>query len=346
MGIKRKGLWTIVALLLAVLTIWAVVSQSGSMSMSELKAAFASANPVWLALAVLFMLGIIFWEGEAVLVIMKGIGYPRSHSRGFLYAAGDVYFSAITPSASGGQPASAYFMIKDGLPGALATAVLVLNLIMYTSAVLVLTWGSILFHPQLFWGFSVFSKILIIAGTLALGGLTVLFYLLLRKQQILFGLTQRLVRLLSKVRFIRHPERILEKLEKSEKEYKDCVTVMAGRRAMMVKAFLCNFLQRLSQFLVTVTVYLALGGKLSMVKDVFITQCMVTLGSNCVPIPGGMGIADYLMLDGFGQLLGKEQAFTLEMIGRGFSFYICILVSAVTVVFGYIGIRRRAGKKD
>ena len=98
MNIKHKGLWSVAALALGVLTVWAVVSGSG-MSLAELAAGIRGARKSWLFLAVLCMLGFIIFEGEAVLAIVRHCGYPRSHGQGYLYGAADVYFSAITPSA-------------------------------------------------------------------------------------------------------------------------------------------------------------------------------------------------------------------------------------------------------
>ena len=114
---KNKIICFIVTLILAVFTIYAVFS-GGGISVEELVA--------WL--------GFIYFEGEAIRVIVAHMGYPAKRSHGFLYSAADVYFSAITPSASGGQPASAFFMMRDGMPGAAVMTALLVNLIMYTLA--------------------------------------------------------------------------------------------------------------------------------------------------------------------------------------------------------------------
>ena len=96
------------------------------------------------------MLGFIYFEGEALRVLVRHMGYPAKRSHGFVYSAADVYFSAITPSASGGQPASAYFMLKDGIAGTAVMAALLLNLIMYTLAILTIGLVDILIFPEVF----------------------------------------------------------------------------------------------------------------------------------------------------------------------------------------------------
>ncbi len=115
MNVKNKALWTCIAIALAALTIWAVFSMSGNMSPAQLIEQLKNARPGWLVLAVFSMLGIIFFEGEAILAIIGPVGYPRSHWRGFIYGSADIYFSAITPSATGGQPASAFFIYCNSI---------------------------------------------------------------------------------------------------------------------------------------------------------------------------------------------------------------------------------------
>ena len=346
MGIKRNKLWTLLAMALAVLTVAAVLSQSGGLSFEELLEAVRSANPFWLLLAVICSAGYIFFEGQALLVILKCVGYPQKQTHGFVYGAAEVYFSAITPSASGGQPASAFFMVKDGIPGGIVTASLILNLIMYPLGVLFICVVTLPFQWRLYLGFTLLSRVLIVVGTLALAGLAVLFYLLLKRQAFLFGVTARFVTFLHRFRLMRHPKKVLKKLRKAEQEYAECVKLMTGHAPMLVKTFILNVAQRLSQFLVVIMVYLARGGSAAVLPRLFATQCYVTLGSNTVPIPGGMGVADYLMLDGYQQLFGKDAAFLLEMLSRSLSFYMCVLTGGLTVLIAYLRLRRRSARSS
>ena len=87
--------------------------------------------------------------------------------------------------------------------------------------------------------------------------------------------------------------------------------------------------------------YLALGGSPALAPKVFASQCFVTIGYNCVPVPGAMGVADYLMVDGFTDLMQREEALHLEMLSRSISFYICVAVSGVIVLLGYLRQRNR-----
>ena len=110
---------------------------------------------------------------------------------------------------------------------------------------------------------------------------------------------------------------------------------------MFLKAFFYNLLQRISQITVTLFVYLAVGGRMELAADIWFTQSFVAIGTYSVPLPGGMGVADYLLLDGFGAFFDEAEAVNLELISRGLSFYVCMIVSALTVLAGAVQILRR-----
>ncbi|MBR6880344.1 MAG: flippase-like domain-containing protein [Clostridiales bacterium] len=343
---KKKIFWSVFSLLLAVLSVVAVMSQSGGISIPELIEALKSAKPGWVAAAVISTACFIFLEGVAICSILKGIGYRRHLGRGLIYSTSDIYFSAITPSATGGQPASAFFMVKDGIPGGVVTVTLIVNLIMYTAGVVLLGIIALLINYKLFFGFRLLSKVLIIAGFLILSGLTFMFFMILRKGTVVFNSLRNIVNFLHRKHIIHRVDPKIAKINKAEIEYKECVEVMSGKMPTLIKAFIWNFLQRASQILVPVFMYMAMGGKASTAPMVFASQCLITIGFNCVPVPGAMGVADFLMIDGFSKLMTRDDAFRLEMLSRGISFYICVIVSGIIMLFGYIMLRRREKKQE
>ena len=336
----KKIIGVIVVSVFAIITIYTVFRGSG-ISLNELTASLKEASWEGILLASVSMLGFIYFEGEALRVLVRHMGYPAKRSHGFVYSAADVYFSAITPSASGGQPASAYFMLKDGIAGTAVMAALLLNLIMYTLAILTIGLVDILIFPEVFLNFSIGCRVLIVAGGLALAGLGIIFYLLLRKQALIESVGTFFVRILRMIHCGRLADKLEKKLEVSIEKYSSLVDVIFDGKRMLWKVYILNLLQRLSQIIVTLFSFAALHGDLRKLPQLLATQIYVVMGSNCVPIPGGMGVTDYLMLKGYQQLMSREAAFQLEMLSRGLSFYVCIFVSLTAVLIGYVTIKRK-----
>lgn len=342
---KKKFWWAIITFILSALTIYALFYNSG-LSLTELWGDIKNASPVWLIPAALCMLGFIFFEGRSLVLILRSLGYPAKKRRGFLYASADIYFSSITPSATGGQPASAFFMHKDGISAVAVTVSLILNLTMYTLAIITLGLLSLIFFPKIFLEFTLPCKIMILIGIFAMVMLTIFFIILLKRQSILLRLGNLVVKIIHKLHFKLAAERFKKKLDNMIENYNECVVTLAGKKKLLVKTYLLNLLQRSAQILVTVFCYYAMHGNLSDGLRIFIIQTYVVMGSNFIPVPGAVGISEFLMYFGYTMLLSDEAAYTLAILGRGISFYTCLTISIVTVIIGYLLIRLKKNKEE
>jgi len=348
-SLKSKLLWTLVFVAIAVLTVWAVTSQEG-FSFTGFVSFLRTLHPGWVAAAVAAMLGFIVFEGLAIAAILRSFGYKAPIHRNFIYASSDIYFSAITPSATGGQPASAYFMIKDGIPGAVTTVTLIVNLIMYTFAILIIGIFSFALKPSVFFGFSVVGKILIIVGCVCLISLAMFFILILFKSVILKKVGLWGIGVLHKLHLIKKPDKLKNRLCCAICSYDGYVFQLKGKQRSMVIALVFNVLQRMSIICVTLFAFLAAGGDKSLWAAVIASQCMVILGTNVLPIPGAMGIFDYMLVSAFSAIGFSEiAAINLNLVSRGISFYICVIICGISLIariITYAVIKKRAERKN
>lgn len=338
---SKKVVWTIVSVLIGALSVWAVSMQSKAFSIAQLREFILQADKGWLLGAVLCMIGFIFFEGCALVRTSSFLGHQRRFSSGMLYSAADVYFSAITPSASGGQPASAFFMMRDGIPGTAVTVTLLINAVMHTLALFVIGLVSFVIRFRLVWDFSLISRIFIGIGAVVLLGLSGTFFLALKKGELLYGLCTSVMKALEKMHLLRNGEKKREKLSKTIADYKTSSQMVTGHPGLLLEVFFWNICQRTAQFGVSFMIFKAVGYSTAVAGKIWLIQSFVSVGSNCVPIPGSMGVADYLMLDGFTRMVGEEHAAYMELMCRGMSFYGCVLTSVVIVVTGYLVGRKR-----
>ncbi len=339
---RKQVLFMLLFVLIAAMSVWAVVSQSQNFSLADFGVYIQSASLPWLIAAVAGMLGFILFEGFALQILCRAFGYRSNLRQGFIYSASDIYFSAITPSASGGQPASAYFMMKDGIDGMMTTVILVANLIMYTAAIIVIGILCFVVRFDLFLKYSLPSQILIIVGCVLQIGLLIFFYLLLRKDRLLQKLCNGVLSLLCRLHILRNREKLQAKLDAYMEQYRQYSKLISGHRKTLFLCFLFNFLQRASQIAVTMFVYAATSGKGFLESiELWFWQGYVVLGSNCMPIPGAIGVSDYLMLDGFQNIMTESEAVNLELLSRSFSFYSCVIICGIAVVAQYCINKRR-----
>ena len=340
---KKQLAWSLVFVVIAAASVWAVASQSRGFSLAAFGEFIRGASLPWLAAAILCMLIYIYAEGAALNCICASFSCRRRRRDGFVYASADIYFSAITPSATGGQPASAYFMIQDGIPGPTATVALLVNLCMYTLSIIFIGAFCFIVRPNIYASFSLAPRLLILLGCVVQVGLVVIFAMLLRHEKWVERLGSGVIRLLTALHLVRHPEARREKLKMQIQHYKQDVALVFGRWGMLAKALALNILQRAAFITVAMLAYRAMGGRGAGMLDIWAVQGFAILGYNTIPIPGAIGVADYLILDGFKQLMDGATAVNLELVSRGLSFYSSILICGITILTQYI-YRRRAGK--
>lgn len=343
---NKQRLFMVMFVLLAALSIFAVAAQSREFSLADFGEYIQNASVPWLIVAGICMLGFIFFEAFALMVLCRARNRKPTLWQGFIYSASDVYFSAITPSATGGQPASAYFMMKDGFNSMLSTAILIANLCMYTLAIVIVGGICLIFRFDIFLQYSLLSQILIIGGFLIQVALLLFFIMVLKKEQLLHKICTAVLRFLCKLRLVKNRERKQRRLDGYMERYRRNTRLITEHPKAMALCLLFNFLQRGSQIAVTMFVYIATTGKgIAESLDLLFWQSYVVLGANVIPVPGAVGVSDYMMLDGFGKIMSESQAVNLELLSRSLSFYSCVIICGISIVIQYCVLKKR-GKRE
>lgn len=332
----KRVLWSVVFLALAVATVAIVTAQDEDFSFDSFWKCLLEANPFWLAGAFVCMIGFVYFEGHAISYLCRFSGGSVRKRRGFTYASFDIYFSAITPSATGGQPAAAIAMMKDGVPAAATTMALLMNLMMYNVSLIVLALFCFIACPAVYQHFDTLARVLIWAGIATQAVMMLLFFLLVFYSPLVLRIARWGLNILTKLRLIKDAEKRQESLEKMAVEYRSCTQSIWHKPKTLLYTFFLNFMQRISHLGVTLCVFMALGGKLRNLLEVFTLQGFAVLGSNSVPIPGAVGVADYMFINGFTPLLGKENVIHMVLLTRGISFYLCLVMCGVTILLHYI----------
>ena len=203
-GLAKRLIWLFIFIVLVAVTIF-VITRNKDFSFSNFLRTIRDANPFFLIGAFLCMVGFVVFEALALHRLEKFFHSPKSVPKNIVYSAADIYFSAITPSASGGQPASALFMIKDGIPAAATTLCLLLNLSLYMISIVVIGIVCIAVRPGLLLNFSTFSKVFIIAGLFVQTLLVAVILLMALKDKWILSVGNMMLRFLHTVKMHRCP---------------------------------------------------------------------------------------------------------------------------------------------
>lgn len=338
---KKNIINLTVLLALIALTLVILCLSNRELNFRGIRDFLRSSKAVFLIAAFACMLLYILFEAVSLFVIERTLGHKCKFRQSIVYSTADVYYSAITPSAAGGQPASAYYMVQDGVSGGAATFTLVFNLIAYTSAIIVLGAAAFVLRPAMFADFGTFAKVLVILGIVLQLLLLGFFIACMFWHRAVFKCGNGLITLLTRMKIIRKEEKWRRRLTGVIEKYASCLGQLREHRALFAIVLLLNILQRASQMLVPCFVISAVTRQVPFL-DIFVMQAYVTLGYNAIPLPGGVGAFEYLYLHIYS--LRFEDAFILSamMVTRTISYYISLILSgAITLCYHGILIRRK-----
>lgn len=330
-------------LFLAVLigvTLFILFTSNRELNFENIKDFILRCNPWLIVAAFVCMLLFIAFEGLSLHLTSRRLGYKPKLFSSMVYSSADIYYSAITPSASGGQPASAYYMVKDGMDAGATTFTLVFNLIAYTAAILVIGVLAFIFRPRMFPHFEFFVKFLIIAGIVLQTLLLGFFIACMWCHKAVLKAGNGLISLLARMKIVKNTEKWRGKLTDEVEKYRLSFMEIRKHRALFFQALLLNVAQRVSQVLITCFVCTAADPDASFV-DLFAMQAFVLLGYNSIPLPGGVGAFEYLYLNIYTLRFDNTFIVVAMMVTRVISYYLCMALSGVVTLVYHIRLMKR-----
>lgn len=341
----RKQLLNIGFLLLLISVTVIVLFTATDIRLHDIGVFLSGCDPWWIVAAFGAMLGFVLFEAASLHVILHRLGERPRFLSSVVYSTSDTYYSAITPSASGGQPASAFYMVKDGIGAGRASFALVFNLSAYTAAIIIIGLFAVIVRPGFFSRIDGgFPKALVIIGFVIQGLLLAFFIGCMFCGGAVRKLGGGIISLLTKMRIVKKPDKWREKLDREISIYKECRRAIAEHPGMTVMGLLFNLAQRVSHVLIPCFVLYAADQTIDFL-DLFVCSAFVTIGYNSIPLPGGVGVYEYLYPNIY-SIAVQGEAFVLSalMVSRAISYYICMILSGVYTLGYHLFKMKGSGK--
>ncbi len=283
---------------------------------------------------------IFFIWGESIIIhYMFGTLDIKTKKRTcFLYSCVGFFFSAITPSASGGQPAQIYYMHKNKIPIPVATLVLMIVTITYKSVLVIIGVFVAFFqggfvHRYLEGILPIFYLGVALNVFCCIFMSFLVFWPSLAKNMLVKGM-----HFLEHIHLMKKKPERQEKLEASMEHYEAAAVYFKTHKKVIVNVMLITFVQRFALFFVTWFVYKAFGLSGTSIYDVVMLQAVVSVSVDMLPLPGGMGISENLFLIIFKGVFAGSLLLPGMVLSRGISYYVQLLFSAVMTAVAHFRI--------
>ncbi|MBO4245558.1 MAG: flippase-like domain-containing protein [Bacilli bacterium] len=278
-------------------------------------------------------------QGVYMKIILTTLKQKTTILKCTFYALVECYFSGITPSASGGQPAELIYMTKDKIPMRKSYITLMLNTIYFKLILLVLGIIALIYKSEF-----LFNSRYVYMAFFGLGFLVDLFVvvsctILVFNQSFIRGLANKVLNLGRKIPILR---KYIDKLDIDEilKRYNEEILFIADHKKVVVIDFFLAAIQRILYFSIAYVVYRALGFNTYTYLDLLSIQVIVQVTMEAVPIPGGAGVSEGMFHNLFVMVFASKLADVGMLLTRTYTFYIPLIVSGL-IVLTYNVLRKR-----
>lgn len=335
---KRNWIGGAILLTLMAVTFWTLLRDQ---PLTQIKSVMGQLKPGWLVGGLCLMMLMLCSEAACTRQILPRLGYRTTLRRCLGYSFVGFYFSAVTPSATGGQPAQIYCMTKDGVSAAHGTLNMLLLAICYQVTLLLFAGAAVLMFPWVLRDTGVGMILLLAFGVLVNGALTAGMLCLMFLPNAARRICAWVLSLLVKLHLVRDKAGATEKLERQMADYRSGAECLRRNPTLPFRLLACSTVQLAALFSVPFMVYRAFGFTQYGVLELLGAQALLTLAVGSLPLPGAVGASEGGFVRTFRLFFGAELVTPAVLVSRGISFYSFLVISGIVTLVIHLCIRRR-----
>jgi len=292
----------------------------------------------YIVLGLILVLVYLFTESIYIKIILKSLKQKIHLWQGVVYSCIEFYFSAITPSSTGGQPAQAYYMHKDGIPFTKSSVTLLLNTITFKLVLLIMGLFAVIFYPSLIFNNSTLFTIIFVFGVVVNIAMIIACLMLMYSKHWVKSIALFCINIGHKLHLIKNKDKKIESFYNHLAEYQESAKYIKDNLWGSVKVCLITFVQRLAMFSIAYVVYRAFGFNEHSYIELVVIQLSIAIAIDSLPLPGGIGASEAMLILIYDKIFGENLSLPAMLVTRGLSYYSCLLISGIIVLLNHLRI--------
>ncbi len=261
---------------------------------------FKNINYLWVLVAIVFMLLNILFQSLSQYRFLREIDHNYKFSSCFKLMCMAMFFNAITPFSSGGQPFEMYLLNKEGIKVSDSLNALIQNFITYQFGLIFASTIAIILNSI----FNILPDSLLLKKIVLIGyfiniivmGLIIFFS---RAKKLNTKLFSKIFKFIFHFKFIKNKEEKEQKFLKYLEDFYNSTAIMKNNLKNTILSFIFNLISLCFLYLIPVFVFYAFNNHSLNFLESFVSSSFTFLIGSFVPIPGATGGLEYGFLDFF-----------------------------------------------
>ncbi len=297
-------------------------------------------NPLYILLGLCMMFVFVGCEAMNTFSIMRALGQKVSYFKCLGFAFVGFYFSSITPSSSGGQPAQMFYMNKAKINLSYSSLNLLIITVVYQ--IVMMLYGGVMFllnHEFIMTNLHGIKYFLIFSVTVNIL-LTIGILLAMFSKKFVYQLIHHVTKWLALIRIIKDVDKTRTKLQSLVKEYTKGAEYIKTQPLLLLQIVSTTTLQLTSTYLIPYFVYKAFHLNDYTLLQIISLQSLVSLAVSSIPLPGSVGASENAFMSAFKLFFASNLIIPAMLLCRGISFYAFLIISGVISMIVHLNLTR------
>lgn len=299
--------------------------------------------PIWLIGGVICVF-IYYWgETHMYMVACRAIGLKEKWYEGLITSMLGLFYSALTPLASGGQPFQIVQMKGRGISVGASTCVLMVKFLAWHVSLSLFALVSVIFKGKVLLEHSTTVFVLFIIGLLIHFFAASMGILLTIKPALVHRMGTSVIRFGGKLFNKKKPERTehwQEKFDEFIDDYKQATGFALEHKLKMARIILTAMIEIVAYMATTYFVYRGLGFSTVGFWEMTCLQAMLSVSVAFIPLPGASIASEGGFYAIFTKYFGGSRLVGM-LIWRALTYYMTILIGLVIVIIDGLRVKNK-----
>jgi uncharacterized protein (TIRG00374 family) len=281
-----------------------------------------------------FLSLILFWVTDGLLLhhVTSYIYGKTSFLRSLKVGIVGLYYGALTPFATGGQPMQVVYMKRDNVPYGSSICIVSVKFIVYELSLCLFYVIAMLFrggyfyrnYQQVFW-------LTTLGFVINLASVVMIVFIMINKN-VPYKIGYGFVRFFHKLRLIKKPEKAYKSIDKSINDFHTSTEYIIKYKGKVAVSVLLSLINLIFLFAIPYFIYVAFGHREKTIIDLITMQSFLMLAVSFFPLPGASGASEGGFYVFFSSYFTNVPVFIPMIIWRFISYYSVLIVGCILIV--------------
>lgn len=284
----------------------------------------------WIVVAVISQLVYMFTETTVIYLFIRERYKNFSYLNALKVSFTGLFWSAVTPSSTGGQPMQIYLLHSMNVEIGYATSRLMQKFLVYQVVLtlisiisVILNFGYILTNDNI-----VFITVMLVFGFVSQLAVTLVIVMFSFSPNISRKFIMFFAKVLGKIKIVKNLDSKISDIDKQLDTFHSSNKNIYKKPKLLIPVVILTFVQFIAMFLVPYFIYLSFGLTDIGPVQIATSQAFVNLMSGMIPIPGASGAAELGYTAFFGAIFVGGTLKSSALIWRVINYYGVIFATA------------------